>query len=347
MQIQQNVSLKAYSTMRLGGAAAYLAELERREDIPEAVAWAEERNLPLIVIGGGSNIIWRDEGFPGLVLVNKIMGYEERQEDDENVYITVGAGENWDAVVERTVAKNLTGIEALSLVPGSAGATPMQNVGAYGQDVSQTLLSVEAFDLQTKQLTNIQNIDCGFGYRTSRFKTSDRGRFIITAVTFHLLRGNPQPPYYASVQAYFDEHGIAGSQVTPRAMRDAVIAIRTAKLPDPAVVANNGSFFPNAVVDESLLTDLQATYGDVPHTPLGDGKVKLYSAWLVEQAGFKDFHDPETGMATWPKQALVLVNESAESSKQLEAFTKKITDAVNEKFHVQLEQEPELLPKSL
>ena len=342
MNIRQNEPLSKHSTMRLGGVAAYAVDIHDRGELREALSWAEEHALPVMVIGGGSNVFWRDSGFNGLLLVNQIMGYEEQQEDDENYYLTVGAGENWDSVVARTVEEGLTGIEALSLIPGTAGATPVQNVGAYGQDISQTLVSVEAYDMQTKQTINIQAADCAFSYRMSRFKSTDRGRFIITHLTFHLRHGNPMAPYYASVQAYLDEHSI--QEVTPAIMREAVIAIRTSKLPDPAIVANNGSFFPNVVADEGLLAQLQADYGDVPHAPLTDGKVKLYSAWLVEQAGFKDYHDPETGMATWAKQPLVLVNEHATSANQAIAFAKKITDAVEAKFHVQLEQEPEILP---
>jgi len=343
MDIRQNEPLNVHSTMRLGGIAAYATDIHNYQELQEAVIWAEARQLPLEMIGSGSNIIWRDEGFPGLLLVNRIMGYEERLEDDQNIYITVGAGENWDSVVGRASAKGLTGIEALSLVPGTAGATPIQNVGAYGQEVAQTLLSVEAYDRQAKQLINIQNIDCAFGYRTSRFKTADRGRFLITAITFHLLRQNPAPPFYATLQRYFDEHTI--HDPTPQVVREAVIAIRKSKLPDPAIVANNGSFFANPIIDEGLLVQLQADFGIVPHWPVAqEGRVKVSAAWLLEQAGFKDAHDPQTGMGTWPTQPLVLVNEHARTTAQLLTFKQKITEAVNNKFHVSLEQEPELLP---
>ena len=342
MNVQQNVSLQAFSTMRLGGTAAFVTEIHSRQEIAEAVAWAEERKLPIIMVGGGSNIVWKDEGFPGLLLVNKIMGYEEQQEDEENWYVTVGAGENWDETVARTVAKGLHGIEALSLIPGTAGATPIQNVGAYGQEVADTLMSVEAYDMQAKTIINIQSVDCGFGYRTSRFKTTDRGRFLITGVTFHLLRQKPMPPFYAAVQQYFEDHKI--TDYTPQIIRDAVIAIRTSKLPDPAKVANNGSFFANPIIDEGTLRQLQADFGAVPHWPTDDGRIKVPAAWLVEQAGFKDFHDPETGMGTWPYQCLVLVNEHATSAAQLLAFKQKIVDAVKTKFDITLEQEPELLP---
>lgn len=342
MNIVPNVSLKQYSTMRLGGVAAYVADITDRQEIAEAIAWAETHNLPIIMMGGGSNIVWRDEGFPGLLLINKIMGFAEQQEDDENYYVTIGAGENWDGAVARTVAKGMAGIEALSLIPGTAGATPVQNVGAYGQEIAQTLVTVEAYDRQAKQIVNIQAMDCGFGYRTSRFKTTDRDRFFITAITVHLLHHNPAPPFYNAVQQYFEEHNV--HDYTPQAVRDAVIAIRSAKLPDPAKIANNGSFFANAVIDEGTFTQLTADYGPIPHWPTEDGRIKIPSAWLLEQAGFKDFHDSETGMSTWRAQPLVLVNESAQSTAQLLAFKQKIVAAIQQKFNITLEQEPELLP---
>lgn len=328
--------------MRLGGMAAYAIDVHDRNEVAQAVAWAVERNLPILMIGSGSNIVWRDGGFAGLLIINKIPRFEEQQEDDENYYVTIGAGENWDSVVARTAAKGMTGIEGLSLIPGTTGATPVQNVGAYGQEISQTLVSVEAYDSQTQQVINIPGSECGFAYRTSRFKTSDRGRFFITAITLHLLHKNPEPPFYGALQTYFDEHGIR--EYTPQIMRDAVIAIRSSKLPDPTKVANNGSFFGNPVIDEGTLAQLQADYGPVPHWPTEDGRIKLPAAWLLEQAGFKNVHDPETGMATWPTQTLVLVNEHATSTTQLLAFRQKILDAVQQKFNITLEQEPELLP---
>ncbi|HEU4914380.1 MAG TPA: UDP-N-acetylmuramate dehydrogenase [Candidatus Saccharimonadales bacterium] len=342
MNILQNAPLKLHSTMRLGGNAAYMADVADRHELTDALAWADQTHVPVIMIGGGSNIVWKDEGFNGLVIVNKILRFEEQNEDEENYYLTVGAGENWDSVVARTVERGVTGIEALSLIPGTAGATPVQNVGAYGQEIANVLVSVEAYDNQAKQFITIPAMDCGFGYRTSRFKTSDRGRFFITAITMHLLHGNPQPPYYRAVESYFEERGITSP--TPRVLRDAVIAIRQSKLPDPAKIANNGSFFANPIVDEGTFAQLQADHPGIPGWPTEDGNVKIPAAWLLEQAGFKDFHDAETGMATWPAQPLVLVNEHAQSTAQLLQFRQKIVTTVGQRFGVTLEQEPELLP---
>jgi UDP-N-acetylmuramate dehydrogenase len=343
MNVQQNVSLKDYSTMRLGGVAAYLTEVHTNDEIAEAAAWAAARNLPVIVVGGGSNIVWRDEGFPGLIIINKLMGFHERQDGDEYL-VTIGAGENWDQTVARTVEKGLSGIEALSLIPGTAGATPVQNVGAYGQEIAQTLVEVEAYDREAQQFVTISNADCAFGYRTSRFKTTDHGRFLITSLTLRLQRKNPAPPFYRAVQQYFDEHNMRDDAITPQILRDAVIAIRQAKLPDPAEVANNGSFFANPLIDSEKLQQLEQQYGPVPNWPAGDGRVKIPAAWLLEQAGFKDMHDAETGMATWPTQPLVLVNEHASSTAQLLQFRQKILDTIQQKFGISLEQEPELLP---
>lgn len=342
MDILQNVSLAEHSTMGLGGSASYLVAIENNMELIEALSWAQQQKLPVIMIGSGSNIVWQDAGFPGLVIVNHIQRYESFKEDDTNVYITAGAGENWDAVCERTAQAGLTGIEALSLIPGTVGATPVQNVGAYGQEISQTLTTIEAFDTKLKDFVNLRPDDCGFGYRTSRFKTTDRGRFFITALTLHLRKGNPLPPYYASAQKYFDDHGI--TDITPLALRQAVIAIRQSRLPDPAKVRNNGSFFANPIISSDDLVRVRAGYPDIPSWTLADSSAKIPAAWLIEHAGFKDYKDQETGMATWPTQPLVLVNEHAKSTADLLKFKQKITDAVQAKFGITLIQEPELMP---
>jgi len=329
--------------MRLGGTARYLVEITSKWEITQAWQWAQERQLPVIMIGSGSNIVWRDEGYPGLVMVNRIMGYDDYAEDARSHYITVGAGENWDSVVARTVDASLTGIESLSLIPGTAGATPVQNVGAYGQDVSQTIMSIEVFDTTTGQLTNVPSEACGFGYRKSLFQTDYRGRFFITAVTFHLTAGNPQPPYYGAIEQYLADNPPNGA-VTPKIIREAVIAIRHAKLPNPAEVANNGSFFANPIVTNGQLVELRADFPEMPCWPNDDGSAKIPAAWLIEQAGFKDVHDEQTGMATWSRQPLVLVNEHAKNTGDLLAFRDRIIATVQEKFNITLSQEPELLP---
>jgi UDP-N-acetylmuramate dehydrogenase len=342
MNILQNISLAEHSTMRLGGTAAYACDIHDRQELSEALAWAEQQNLPVMMIGDGSNIVWRDEGYSGLLLVNKIMRFEMFAEDETNYYFNIGGGENWDSVVARTVEAGVSGIEALSLIPGTAGATPVQNVGAYGQEIADTLVTIEVYDAQSKSFVTIPAMDCAFGYRTSRFKTTDKDRFFITGINLHLMKQNPQPPFYGSLQLYLDTHNIM--DYTPQVIRDAVIDIRSNKLPDPAKIANNGSFFANPIVDESMLTQLEASYDNIPHWAMSDGRVKIPAAWLLEHAGFKDVHDEETGMATYVKQPLVLVNEHAKSTADLLKFKQKIVDTVQATFNITLEQEPKLLP---
>jgi UDP-N-acetylmuramate dehydrogenase len=341
MNISKNVPLSAYSTMGLGGPAAHLTEVHDRAELVEALTWAKQQQLPVTMIGGGSNIIWGDQGFAGLVVVNKMPGYDVLQVDEINYSVTVGAGENWDSVVARTVEAELTGIEALSLIPGTAGGTPVQNVGAYGQEISTVLTIVEAYDSLQGGFVFLTGADCGFSYRNSRFKSADRGRFFITNIKLQLKKAAPRPPFYPAVQAYFKENGIASA--TPAQLREAVIAIRTAKLPDPAVVRNTGSFFGNPVVPREQFASLIQKFSNLPNWPMSNGTVKLSAAWLIEQTGFKDYHDEETGMATWPAQPLVLVNEKARTTADLLAFKAKIVNAVQTKFGITLVQEPEML----
>ena len=327
--------------MRLGGKAKYLQEISKKEEIPEALAWAKAEKVPVIMIGDGSNIVWADKGFDGLVLVNKISGFTMIERDEDEVYVQVGAGENWDKTVKRTVAKGLHGIEALSLVPGTTGGTPIHNVGAYGQDISQTLISVEAYDSKLQDFIMIPAESCGFAYRTSRFKTKDRGRFFIVSLLFCLNKHTPKPPFYAALQKYFDENNI--TKYSPQVVRDAVIAIRSSKLPDPAKVANNGSFFANPIITKARFDKVSAQYPSIANWPVKDDKYKISAAWLLETAGYKNFHDLRTGMATWHAQPLVLVNERAESTADLLIFRNRIVNDVYQKFGIRLEQEPELI----
>lgn len=348
MFILENVPLREYSTMRLGGIARALTEINNRSEVGEAVAWAKERNLPILMIGGGSNIFWKDEGFEGLVLVNKIMGYEVFSEDEENTYIMIGAGESWDSVVERAVASGKSGVEYLSYIPGTAGGAPVQNIGAYGHELSEALTTVEVFDTQTGSLANLQTIDCGFGYRTSRFKTTDRGRFLITGLTLHLTKPLPTTKYYHWLEEYFAKNNI--QDPTPNDIRNAVIEIRKSRLPDPARIPNNGSFFANPIVSADVYEMILMNHPKLASWPtpcfwrLPDGTYKIAAGALLEYAGFKDFHDTETGMATWYAQALVFVNENAKSTADLLAFREKITSKIQELFGITLTQEPELLP---
>jgi UDP-N-acetylmuramate dehydrogenase len=336
MDIHTNIPLKNYTTMRLGGNARFMAEAHTPADLAQICRTAKKQNLPIFILGGGSNVIVRDEGFAGIVVRNRIPGFEIVSKDPGKTVIKVGAGENWDDVVKRTVEMNLTGIEALSAIPGTTGAAPVQNIGAYGQEIADTLLSLEAYDIDNDAFVTLQNSDCGFSYRHSIFRGEATGRYVILTITLRLYGDAPQPPFYAAVQDYFDSHNI--TLYTPQAIRDAVIAIRANKLPDPAVMPNTGSFFKNAIIEQWQLADLQETYPDIPTYDMPDGRFKIPTGWLIEQAGFKGktLH----GMRVHDKNALVLINESAKSYADLAAARDEIAGAVRDKFRITIEQEP-------
>ncbi|HET9721641.1 MAG TPA: UDP-N-acetylmuramate dehydrogenase [Candidatus Saccharimonadales bacterium] len=342
MKIKENISLAAYSTMRLGGPARYLAEAKNKQDVQELFSWAQARSLPILMIGRGSNIVWQDEGFAGLIIVNKITGREVVSEDNYSATLKINGGENWDKAVDWAVDKKLTGVEYMSLIPGTVGAAPVQNIGAYGGELSYTLLELEAFDSRLNAFVRLQNHECGFSYRSSRFKTTDRGRFYITSITLTLRKSDPAPPFYESLQTYLDDKGI--TKYTPRTIRDAVIDIRKNKLPDPEKISNNGSFFTNPIIDSVTYERLKQTYPDIKGWQMGEGHMKVAAGWLVEKAGFRGVYDEQTGMGTWPNQALVLINKNAHHTADLLAFKQKIVDKVLQMFGVTLEQEPELLP---
>ncbi len=333
MTVQENVSLKQYSTMRLGGNARYLCAITSDTELLEALKFASEKKLNTKTIGSGSNLVWSDSGYDGLVIVNNIGGIEIT-----NDVVKIGAGVEWDKAVETTVNSGLSGIEFLSWIPGSSGATPVQNVGAYGKELSDVLINLRAYDLKTNRFVILKNSECGFGYRKSRFNHEDSDRFIITDITLQLSKERPTPPFYKSLQEYLDKTNVV--DYTPVALRNAVIEVRKAKLPDPDHVANNGSFFANPILENTEFDKLQQQFPDIPHWTQGAAK-KISAAWLIDRAGFKDFHDEETGMATWSKQPLVLINENAKSTEDLEKFKQKIVTAVREKFNVALAQEPE------
>jgi len=321
--------------MQLGGPAKYLCTITSRDELLEAVAFAKTNKLIYRIIGYGSNIIWSDDGFDGLVIVNDIQGFKITDQQVE-----IGSGVVWDDAVKRCVSANLSGIEFLSLIPGTTGATPVQNVGAYGAEISDLLVSLQAFDTNSSKFVTLSNNECGFGYRTSRFKREDAGRFMITQITLQLSRESPTPPFYESLQNYFNQKKI--NKFTPQVIRDAVITIRSSKLPDPDKVANNGSFFANPVISQNQYIELVKKFPNLKSWQHG-GKQKISAAWLVEQAGYKNHHDPKTGMSTWSKQTLVLVNEHATSTDDLLKYRDEIIKKVQTMFSITLEQEPELL----
>lgn len=327
--------------MRLGGKARYLIEVTTEQEVLEAIQFANAKSLQLHVIGEGSNTIFTDAGFSGLAIVNRIKGRDFKELED-SLEATVGAGENWDDLVAQTVEAGYGDIAALSKIPGTVGAAPVQNIGAYGQQISDSLISVRAFDIQTKEFKDILRSGCNFSYRHSRFNLEDKGRFIITSIKMRLYRKEVRPPFYADVEKYFAVHNIDTLNVTPADLRNAVTEIRTNKLPDPTMIANTGSFFGNPVVDEHTFATLQNDYPELKGHRTDDGRLKLYAGQLIELAGFKDYHDQTSGMATWHNQALVLVNECAKTTHDLLSFRQKITEGVKKQFGIQLDQEPEL-----
>lgn len=342
MKIREKVSLGEYSTMRLGGEARYLCETTSLAEIKEATSFAHTHNLKILVIGGGSNTIFSDEGFDGLVIINKIKGVEVTERVD-SLELTIGAGEEWDEVVTKSVSLGFGDIAALSLIPGSTGGAPVQNIGAYGQQISDSIVSVDAYDLEEKKQISILQQNCNFSYRTSRFNQKDKGKFIITAVKLQLRRKTLSEPFYKDVARYFELHNIPQNEVSPGRLREAVIAVRSAKLPDPKKVSNTGSFFKNPIVAKAQYHKLLKHYPQLKSHETDDGKLKLYAGQLIELAGLKNYHDRETGMATWKNQALVLVNESAKSTADLLSFKKKVIASVHAAFGITLVQEPELI----
>lgn len=336
MNIRTNIPLKNHTTMRLGGSARFMADFHSVDEVCQLAERAKQHNLAIFILGGGSNTIARDAGFDGIVARNRIMGYEILHQDPATVRIKVGSGENWDETVKKTVTAGWSGIEALSAIPGTVGAAPVQNIGAYGQEVSDAITELEAVDLTTGQLATLQNDACNFSYRSSIFRTTHAGRYCIVSVTLELSTTQPSPPFYAAVQQYFDEHSI--TQFTPQIVRDAVIAIRSDKLPDPTQHPNAGSFFKNAVIEDWLYRDLLERHPDMPAYDMADKQHKIPSGWLIETLGYKG--QLLNGIRVHSKNALVLINESATSYDDLSATRETIKDAVRDEFRIELEQEP-------
>ncbi len=340
MDIHTNIPLKSLTTMKLGGPAKYFAEVHTVQELHELYLDAQTKNIPLFILGGGSNVIAHDEGFQGLVLRIKLPGFEVVGEDLYSTTIKIGAGENWDSVVQRTVDIRLSGIEAMSAIPGTTGAAPVQNIGAYGQDISGTLVSLEAYDSESHSIVTLQNEDCEFAYRHSIFRGSQQGRYVITSVTLKLSKSIPSAPFYDSLQTYFDANNI--TVFTQQIVRDAVIAIRADKLPDPKIKPNTGSFFKNAIIEAWQLDELLAKYPNAKTYPMGNGTIKIPTGWLIETAGLKGqiLH----GMRVNDKNALVLINESAASYADLAAARDEIIGKVRDTFRIQIEQEPLEIP---
>jgi UDP-N-acetylmuramate dehydrogenase len=357
-QPKENIPLNDYSTMRVGGPARYLLEATDRQQIVEAVEWAQEHNLPLLALGEGANVVFRDEGYPGLVLAIRLHGIETVEEDENSLTLWAAAGEKWDDIVALSVEKNLSGIEALTAVPGTVGGAPVQNVGCYGQELSDTFVELEAYDLFEKKFATLDKQACQFRYRDSIFKSthprSKKGRYIITSVTLRLSKQPTlQKPLYESLQRFMDKKGIEGTD--PQSIREALMEWRNIYLPDPSFIPSNGSFFRNPIIPKSQFDELKQKYPEIKGWPLDNSQphsrdyedsdepmVKLAAAWLVDQA--TQGRIPESKLRLHDKQKIVITNPSRASYAELQQFVQQITKLVEEKFNITLEPEPEVIP---
>ena len=338
MNVQTNIPLSTLTTMKLGGNANYVADVTTKDELQQIYNNSKKINQPVYVIGGGSNLIAHDEGFPGLIIHNKIMGITVTSDNAESTTITTGAGENWDGLVKYTIDLGLQGIEAMSGIPGTVGASPVQNIGAYGQELADTFISLEAYDTLNDTFVTLSWEDCGFSYRHSIFRGESQGRYIIASVTLTLYKKPPEAPFYDALEKYFTEQQIDSATATVQIVRDAVLKIRSNKLPDPTQVPNTGSFFKNAIVENWKAEDIAKTYDTLKTYPVDDGHMKIPAGWLIEACDLKgqELH----GMRVHDGNAVVLVNESATSYSDLAAARDEIIGAVRDKFQIVLEQEP-------
>jgi UDP-N-acetylmuramate dehydrogenase len=334
--VQENVPLAPLTTLQVGGAARYFVAAASPQDVREAVDFSVSRKLPLFVLGGGSNLLVSDAGWPGLVLQMAISGVRHQASDRYEV----GAGEDWDAFVARTVRDNCAGLECLSGIPGTVGGTPIQNVGAYGQEVSAAIVSVHALDLISGGVVDIPNSECDFKYRSSIFNTTSAGRYIVMRVTYQLTSGGAPALEYADLQRRFK-----GRSATLAETRDAVRAIRASKgmLVDPADPDSRsaGSFFKNPVIPLDLYQKLAEQY-QMPHWWGGLSLVKLSAAWLVENAGFpRGFRRGPAGVSA--KHALALINAGGATAADIAGLQAEIVSRVRARFGVSLQREPLLV----
>jgi UDP-N-acetylmuramate dehydrogenase len=343
MRVLENVPLAPLTTLKVGGPARYFTEPKSATEVADAVNFARSRELPLFVLGGGSNLVISDAGWPGLVLKLAIAGIDQREQDGKALF-EVGAGEEWDRFVARAVARNCAGVECLSGIPGSVGGTPVQNVGAYGQEVSETIQSVLVFDLKDGQVRGLCAEACGFHYRTSIFNTSERGRFIILRVTYALTPGGQPRIEYADLKKHF-----AGFQNAPSlaGTREAVRRIRAAKAmlitPGDEDCRSAGSFFKNPVLTPDQYTELTLRAKvkglQVPSYPALDAQRKVSAAWLVEHSGFgKGYNTGRAGISR--KHALAIVNRGDATAADILGLKDHIQQRVEELWGIQLEPEP-------
>lgn len=334
--MKQNQSLKAFNTFGLDVAAEYFVKCASIEEVREAVAWQQEREHELLLLGGGSNVLLKND-VSGLVLRNELKGIDLLEEDDQYYYVKVGAGEVWHEFVMHCVANQWAGMENLSLIPGSVGAGPMQNIGAYGVELEQHFESLEALHLLSGEVHHFSHSDCDFGYRESVFKRKLKGQYCILSVTFKLLK---TPNFKVEYGAIKSELEMSGAELSIQSVSEAVIAIRSSKLPNPAEIGNSGSFFKNPVVDHSTYERVLSKFPNLVAYPSGN-QMKLAAGWLIDQAGWKG-HD-RGGYGVHDKQALVLVNRGNATGQGIFDLSEDIIADVFERYGVQLEREVNVL----
>lgn len=351
LKIEENVMIKNLVTMRIGGPAKFVITVTEKEDIPEAYKFAKEKNLPVWVLGGGANTFSKDEGFEGVIILDRIMGISQietpaGEEEKEGVaYFKAYGGEQWDDLVTFVSERGYSGIEAMAGIPGTAGAAPVQNIGAYGQEVTQVIVSVEAYDTKLEKFVVVPASDMKMSYRKSIFNSGENvGRYFIYSTTIRVEKGQLNPPFYRSLQAYVDEHG--ETDFSPLNIARMVKEVRNSKLPDPEKIASAGSFFKNVYLTDEEADEAEARGIQVwrnakevgPDSP--EKRTNLVnSGWLIEEAGLKGkvFH----GMKVSEKAALILINESAESYADLAAAREEIAKIVFDEFGFKIEQEPD------
>jgi UDP-N-acetylmuramate dehydrogenase len=335
MQVQENVPLAPLTTIGIGGPARFFFRAGSVDDVLEALEWARQREHPVFFLGGGSTLLISDSGFPGLVIQLDLRGITVARDVGGHVMVKVAAGEPWDRFVKLAVRREWAGIECLSGIPGSTGATPIQNVGAYGQEVSETVARVELLDRTTLRVVWMTNEECRFGYRSSLFKNIERERYVVLSGTFRLRVRGPATVKYPELQKYIDERHIPLEDLG--GVREAVIAIRKRKgmVLDPADpdTRSDGSFFMNPIVPEPL--------PDAPHFPAENG-VKLSAAWLIEHAGFqKGFVHGNVGIST--KHTLAIINRGGGTASEALELVRMIQERVRERFGIEIHPEPNFI----
>jgi len=336
LNIRERVDLKDLNTMAIAVNAQQFVDIENADQLVEALDLAADRQLETLVLGGGSNLVFAGD-FEGLVLHMALRGRRWEQIEGETAVLALAAGENWHDAVLYAARSGYRGIENLALIPGTAGAAPVQNIGAYGVELCDTLVSVTALDCDSRKTVTLTAEDCQFAYRDSFFKRNP-GRYIILEIRLRLSRSTPLKLGYRDLQDYLSD--VDTAKLSPLEVAEAVIAVRRRKLPDPDALPNTGSFFKNPVIDQARFEQLQKRFPDVVHYPLTDG-VKLAAAWLIDQAGWKGYRNARVGIHN--RQALVLINHSQGTGEDVLALAEDVRQSVREKFGVELEVEPGII----